>query len=491
MRRIWNWMWAEKRKWRGVAAVGLVVFLVGSVVSVEVTSQPAFCNSCHIMEPYYTSWKESSHRDISCVKCHIEPGTENFIKAKLNGLGQVVDDLLARTSFKPSASVNALSCTRSGCHTVETLSGKIISNGTYKFRHDKHLGRTHLGVELTCGTCHSHVTGDAHFEVTTSVCVTCHLVERDPYHTGITAGAGPFGEIRMVARTGSNPASDGPANGMLLDAGGVVRPPSGCTSCHDAPTELIESNGMTIDHSEYLSYGASCESCHRTATAIPPPIDDGRCVACHTFGVDRTLPVEEMHRVHAMGKHKVECFSCHGIVQHGLKAQTMTLEQFDCRRCHINEHSVQRDAYLLVSGEKGQGETIINPMFMAHVDCTGCHSTARPGSGSTMDHSQIMVATPESCDRCHKPGTGEQMIPLWQSSTKKLYERAVSRLESINRASLSEADRETLRRAEDLLEMVRLDGSWGVHNPQYTQELLERALGRIVEVLNGSGGGAG
>ena len=28
------------------------------------TSRPQFCNSCHIMEPYYKSWQESSHKDV-------------------------------------------------------------------------------------------------------------------------------------------------------------------------------------------------------------------------------------------------------------------------------------------------------------------------------------------------------------------------------------------------------------------------------------------
>ncbi|MBZ0173370.1 MAG: NapC/NirT family cytochrome c, partial [Phycisphaerales bacterium] len=122
MKRIWAWLWARHRKWRGFAAVGLVVFLVGSVVSIEITAQPHFCGSCHIMEPYYESWHTSAHSDVACVKCHIDPGMDNYVHAKLNGLGQVVDDVLSRTSFKPSASVTALSCTRSGCHSVETLS---------------------------------------------------------------------------------------------------------------------------------------------------------------------------------------------------------------------------------------------------------------------------------------------------------------------------------------------------------------------------------
>lgn len=480
-------MWADKRKWRGCVAVGLVVFGVGGLVSVEVTSQPWFCNSCHIMEPYYTSWQTSAHRDVSCVKCHIEPGMDGFIHAKLNGLGQVVDDLLSRTSFKPSASVDALSCTRSGCHSVETLAGKTIDNGRFKFRHDKHIGIEHLGVEITCSTCHSHVMGDDHFEVHTNVCITCHMVETDPYD--VPDGRTPVsGEVRFAVRAGYTPPT-------VRAEGAAPIPPSACLTCHEAPKGLIEYQGLKVDHSEYLSYGASCESCHRNATVTPQPIEDGRCIVCHTFGNDHSLSTEEMHRVHALGKHKIECFNCHGMVQHGVTAQAMTLEQFDCRKCHINEHSAQRDAYLLASrpaephGAPGV-DGVINPMFLAHVDCTGCHVRDHPGSDSPVDMSRVRIATPDACDRCHKPGYGEQMIPMWQNSTRTLFDRVAARLDMIDRDGLTPDAETRVRQATELLELVRLDGSWGVHNPEYTQQLLERALGKVTEVINGATGAA-
>ena len=30
--------------------------------------------SCHIMEPYYQSWQESSHNDVACIECHFAAG---------------------------------------------------------------------------------------------------------------------------------------------------------------------------------------------------------------------------------------------------------------------------------------------------------------------------------------------------------------------------------------------------------------------------------
>ena len=41
--------------------------------------------------------------------------------------------------------------------------------------------------------------------------------------------------------------------------------------------------------------------------------------------------------------------------------------------------------------------------------------------------------------------------------------------------------RDLLTEARHLLETVRLDGSWGVHNPRYTEQLILRAKGKVLE----------
>jgi hypothetical protein len=217
-------------------------------------------------------------------------------------------------------------------------------------------------------------------------------------------------------------------------------------------------------------------------TAKPAPIDDAKRLACHTFGVEKSLPVEEMHKVHAEGRHKVECFSCHGVTQHGPPAQLLSLEQFDCRNCHQAQHEIQRSTYLFNDGapvhDPKKGDSIVSPMFMTHVDCTGCHVEqhelrARPGSGAT-----VARPTPQACDRCHAPGLGEKMIPLWQRDTRALHDAVQAELDAAP-APADEAAAKLLQEARQMLELVRVDGSWGVHNPLYTQHLMERAREKI------------
>ncbi len=425
------------------------------------------------MEPYYASWKTSAHKGIQCVQCHIEPGADNFVAAKLNGLGQVVDDVLNRTSNKPSASVSVMSCTRSGCHTTDTLKSKKIDTGVFKFDHSKHLGEKHLGVEITCTTCHSHVKGNTHFEVNTTTCVTCHLTELAPQVAGVPERA-QTASIHLVVRRNE---------GAHKDEHGEKVPPANCTACHDAPKRSIEFGGMKFDHQQFLSFGAKCESCHAGVTGTPPEIDDGRCLECHTFGIEKVTDSREMHRVHTLGDHKVECSSCHGSIRHGLKVQTASLENFECSRCHVDQHKVQRGNYFNVAAAHAStaitpdNKEPANPMFVAHVDCTGCHTRPRPVDANPDSGAMVLAADAASCDRCHQQGFGARMIPLWQKSTRTMYDQVEA---STNAADKEGADPAAIAAARALLTTVRVDGSWGVHNPKRTQQLLEEARDAIL-----------
>lgn len=459
MRKLFKKFWARK-KLRWITLIG-VFFLVASVVGVEMSSQSWFCNSCHIMNSYYDSWKVSAHKDVDCVQCHIAPGMESFLWAKLNGAGQVVDDMLHRTSTKPSAAVSDLSCTRAGCHAMTEVKAIERREQPYFFEHSKHVGLEYKGVEIHCSNCHSHVKGDQHFEVNTNVCITCHLLKPSP----------TTGEILLAA--------DGKPAQVAMEAGNVKVAPNTCKSCHNPPAGPIEYHGLQVVHEEYLAYGAACESCHRNVTEQPKPITDDKCIQCHDFGREKITNLEDLHRQHNVGEHKVECFSCHGLLSHGPKAMAMKLEQIDCRACHTDQHQLQQAAYKARPETMPHGQpadaSAVTPMFMAHVDCTGCHIKPRPVSTKPGSGATVAAASPQACDTCHKAGLGEQMIPLWQKQTRALYDKAMGMLPATPPADGSK-EPEHVAEARRLLEMVRLDGSWGVHNPKYTEGLLRQTI---------------
>lgn len=73
---------------------GIVFFLltgIGSYEAFHYSESVEFCGLiCHeVMEPEYTTYKYSPHAHVACVKCHVGPGANWFVRSKLSGLYQV------------------------------------------------------------------------------------------------------------------------------------------------------------------------------------------------------------------------------------------------------------------------------------------------------------------------------------------------------------------------------------------------------------------
>ncbi len=71
-----------------LAVVG--VLLAVATAAVPLTNHPQFCASCHTIRPSVDSWETSSHKDVTCVECHVRPGLQGWVEDKvLAGLGDV------------------------------------------------------------------------------------------------------------------------------------------------------------------------------------------------------------------------------------------------------------------------------------------------------------------------------------------------------------------------------------------------------------------
>ena len=148
-----------------------------SAAMIVITGTPTFCNSCHIMNRYYDSWETSTHNEVNCLACHLQPGLTGYVKGKINGLAQAVDCMVGRIGTKANATVADASCMRPECHTIEELESKNIDHNGIKFTHKGHIAKVIGGIEVSCGTCHNHFEGDEHFNVNNEVCFTCHFLK--------------------------------------------------------------------------------------------------------------------------------------------------------------------------------------------------------------------------------------------------------------------------------------------------------------------------
>jgi len=90
-----------------------------------------FCGEvCHnVMGPEYTAYKRSPHAKVACVECHIGPGVTSFVKAKLNGLRQVVGvatGSYSRPISSPVAEMRPAEETCEECHNPEKWMGDKV-----------------------------------------------------------------------------------------------------------------------------------------------------------------------------------------------------------------------------------------------------------------------------------------------------------------------------------------------------------------------------
>ncbi|MFQ6034367.1 MAG: NapC/NirT family cytochrome c [Sedimentisphaerales bacterium] len=424
-------------------------FIAGSLI---VTGEPGFCNSCHVMKPYYANWQASSHSEVNCTKCHFEPGFVNYIRGKIVAPAHLVNYAVGRVGTKPSATIKDVSCLRSECHNCEELISKNINYNGIKFTHKNHIKKVIDGMKIACGTCHSHFEGDEHFSINNDVCFMCHFLK------------GSQGSSKPVQTS--------------------------CQDCHEVPNTVIERGFVTIDHAEFVSYKASCEdSCHKKEMEKQSQVSDSVCLNCHSYQKGPEVNSVQLHEIHTNCE-KVECFACHGEISHGWTKVASVSAMMDCQNCHSDTHEVQRSIYTAQHHpQNGDSKIILSPMFLTHVECSGCHiEQVRRSSGPLDSFGTVAKAVPQACDICHEKGTGQQYIPFWQEKIKELYEtinRKLSQLEERTRyetnKQLSEKLSEAVKQASSILESIASDGSWGVHNFKYTEAMLLKADKIITE----------
>lgn len=433
-------MRSRLRRWLVLAALLLVVAVsVGggtTYVALSITTKPQFCNTCHIMEPYYESWKTSSHKDVQCVDCHYEPGLLETVEGKFKALSQLAKYVTGTQGTKPWAEVSDYSCLRSGCHSTRLLEGEI-QYGRIRFDHRHHLIGDRRGKTLRCTSCHSQIVQGDHINVTPTTCILCHF----------------------------KPSAEG-------------QPKHSCDTCHGPPPEEIRIGEFTFRHSDYLERGVECASCHGDVTRGTGDVPRERCGTCHNRQehLERYDDVEFVHR-HHVTEHSVDCLECHTAIEHGLPARTDHF-QGDCKSCHLDTHGSSVDLY---RGAGGQGvPERPSAMFLARVTCNGCHRPPFPGAPAAQGGATY-AADPLACIDCHGPGY-EGMAEAWQGEFRRGMKSLQANLERLSKAigeEREEADpAEAKRRYADAarnLGVVLLDRSEGAHNPLYARDLLRKA----------------
>lgn len=149
-----------------IAAI-VAVMAVGGTVAIPLTNQPEFCATCHTLKPSYDSWRESSHRGVTCVNCHVRPGLRGFLEDKvLAGLEDVAITFFGTPTEPHNLESHVVSSVCIGCHravlrvsevSVRDLPKPVKDVGLI-MSHRKHMKafeKRNKGEG--CTTCHARV----------------------------------------------------------------------------------------------------------------------------------------------------------------------------------------------------------------------------------------------------------------------------------------------------------------------------------------------
>ncbi|MDH5640890.1 MAG: NapC/NirT family cytochrome c, partial [Nitrospira sp.] len=215
----------------------ILSFVAGAVVlgagAVPITNQPEFCAGCHTIAPSYESWAGSSHKDVTCVACHVRPGIEGWLHDKMwAGVRDSATYIFGNPTDAHNLNAHVESAVCVGCHrNIMRMSevaprdlpspvkdvGLIMSHGKHMEAFDAR------GQGEGCTTCHSGVVHDRPIKGYPIVIPRGHVGADDkPWYP------------------------DHPEGSVLRE-----RALADCFRCHDGKTEY---RGKVLDR--------KCDTCH-------------------------------------------------------------------------------------------------------------------------------------------------------------------------------------------------------------------------------------
>ncbi|MBI3563803.1 MAG: hypothetical protein HY079_01245 [Elusimicrobia bacterium] len=150
---------------------------------------------------------------------------------------------------------------------------------------------------------------------------------------------------------------------------------------------------------------------------------------------------------------------------------------FDCSLCHKDKHTGQLELYSGQAKALGLPE-IPSPMFLARVDCVGCHYEKREEGRTAAGNASTFKASQAACVKCHGP----RYKGMWESIHQEVGKTVGGLMTNVEAAEKAAGDapkdkkaaaKASADKARRLVEFVR--DSHGEHNVYLASVALRRA----------------
>ncbi len=213
-----------------------------SYSSVRYMETPNFCGAtCHVMKPEYAAYEVSAHSKVDCVACHVGPGANGFMRAKVNGVRQVVHVALnsyPRPIPEPLDRLRPATETCESCHARRRFFGDRMRDlASYGTDEQNTLTHTVLVMHLGTGGPHSSGVHGAHL----GEGVTLRYYASDDVRQNI-----PYVEYTSSGKTTAFASAGAKPDLSKLRA-------MQCIDCHNRPAHTFQLPERAVDRA--MSFG--------------------------------------------------------------------------------------------------------------------------------------------------------------------------------------------------------------------------------------------
>lgn len=270
--------------------IAFAAFVTAIISGYVLTSSNTYCAStCHAMADPGSSWSGSTHRRVSCVRCH---EGRMLLSVPSGTLSRIRDAYYEFRRVKSSG----IGLSESRC--LECHSG--IAESTVRTQRGVLMAHEHvLRAGMTCSACHRSVGHEPADPVPMSKCLPCHDGSKAPSdcdtcHTGTPDEAIPVkGEMALAGTLVELP--DKPTCGGCHDQ-------EKCDACHGLRMPHPAGFSNPGLHAAPAAFGRKAKVCARCH--VP-----NECFECHLPFDSHTDLWDEEHKTYP--RDALWCRGCH------------------------------------------------------------------------------------------------------------------------------------------------------------------------------------
>ncbi len=439
----------HRRVFAMMVCLGAIVVLgavVASIHGYEYTESAAFCSElCHApMGPEGIAHRDSPHANVKCAECHVGPGTDRYVKAKLSGLRQVyrlATDTYHRPIHAPISSIPGSRLVCEHCHWPRREVGFVLDNRT-RYGYDLGNSKRFLRVMLRVGNGEQRQNGrqqgNIHWHTIEEGAVSFRALDDRKREIARVTARDPDGTIRVYDLHDEGERKYTDAEVEALPSFDIE-----CLDCHNRPAHRFLTPDEAVDRAledraidpsipfiKRVAIKALATDYPNTEVALAGIRDqigeyytehfDGRILERREHLESAIASVQKIYQRNIFPEMKINwetypdnighrtspgCFRCHGGKHVANDGKVL---DHDCNLCHV---VFQQDRELQSLQEAPADASYVHPFedekHYTDINCWECHGGAsNPYSECSRCHERESQSEKMafSCSICHPPG---------------------------------------------------------------------------------------